>query len=240
MYVVLVLHCFAGQTPLAEGGWHWLLWPSFYRCVICVLMFTLSSLGLNTLKLISPNRMFVPAAFWKARNLVVLEHTRAGFALPPRTLCPRNCGGSGCLAMQCRGPASKAQRDTPGGAHDGVVCGGDARGCPTPAPGGERRLPGRAWPWPRSRVSPSGGRGSGPGRAPPPSRKWERGGSRRGRERPGSGAARWAAPGLSRCAGRRAPSGRDAARVARPSRPGAGAGGAYGRAFTFLLVGQLF
>lgn len=184
----------------------------------------------------------------------------AGFAL---TLAhfPPLWRGRGSLAMQCGGPAPSAreQRDTRGCPGDGDGCPGDALECPAP-PGavtGGRRRPGRAEGRGcrgRHCHGPAvGSRRRGSGRAAPA-------GPRR---RAGSGSAAAAAGGargvpgaalhggkrqVCRDAGRQGPSGRDTARgvgerrgVGRCRRSrGESREGAYGCAFAFLLVGQMF
>lgn len=148
----------------------------------------------------------------------MLEHTRAGFTLPPAPFAPV-VGGAAALRCRAGVPPRRCSGTPPG-----VLTSGS---CAVVMPAGARLPPREALPRPRRR--------EGGGAAPAGPRRPAGSGSAAVAGEAGSGAARRGAPGLWRCAGRRAPAGRDTARVARPSGPAAGAGGARGRAFTFLL-----
>lgn len=133
-------------------------------------MFTLPSLGLNTLKLISANKVLVASCFLEKPETVLCRKIPGDKTL--RAVCPAPEAAAPVRCGAVRGARGQRGRDWP---------------CPAP---GRRREPGEG-------AAPAEG---GPGRAPapPPIRKWELGGgSRRERGCPGpraaQGRARWVA-----------------------------------------------
>lgn len=152
-------------------------------------MFTLPSLGLNTLKLISANKVLVASCFLEKPETVLCRKIPGDKTL--RAVCPARGQRLPCGAMRCSaggegaaGPGLAVSRPGPAATARGRRCPGGGR--PRPGPGAAAHQEVGAW-----RRLPAGAGLSWPPRCPAGRARWvaERDGARGAHLHPAGGSA---------------------------------------------------